>query len=104
MARESIQLVAGEGIAYVSASAEFLPPETTAEDYAAQYEEQLRSALPAYEQLGVETVPLPRGRAVVRKFRWTPPDGDPVTELQMYTVHDGRGIVSTAGAPATAFE
>lgn len=103
--RESIQLASAEQNAYVVASVDVLARGTTAEQYAGQYEEQLRRRLPGYEEVLVETVELPQARSgFLRKFRWAPPEGEPITELQMYVVENGRVIVSTARAAEEAFD
>lgn len=105
LVRETIQLALPEHDAYVVASTDLVPDGTTPEDYAGQFEQALAGGLPGYEQLTVETVELQGGRsALVRKSRWSPPEGEPVAELQMYVVANGRGIVSTARVPEKAFD
>jgi hypothetical protein len=103
-ARESIQLASAEHDAFVVGSADVLPPGTTVEQYAEQYGEQLRERLPNYQELELEQATLPGGRpAFIRKFRWAPPDGDPVAELQMYTVENGRGIIASGRTAEETF-
>ena len=104
MVRESIQFASPEGEGYVVAAADVLPSALTAEEYAEHYGTQLRERLPGYEELQVETIARGGGEtAVIRSFRWSPPEAEPVAELHLYAVHDGRGIVARAGASADSF-
>jgi hypothetical protein len=104
MVRESIEFASPEGEGYVVAAADVLPSALTAEEYAERYGAQLRERLPGYEELKVETIARGGGEtAVIRSFRWSPPETEPVAELHLYAVHDGRGIVARAGASADSF-
>jgi hypothetical protein len=104
MVRESIEFASPEGKGYVVAAADVLPSPLTAEEYAEHYGKQLRERLPEYEELQVETIARGPGEtAVIRSFRWSPPEGEPVAELHLYAVDDARGLVARAGAPAASF-
>jgi hypothetical protein len=105
LARESIQFASAEGDTVVFASADFLPAGTTVEQFAEQYAEQLGQHLPEYKQLDVDNAQLSGGRsAIVRRFRWAPPDAEALTEIQVYTIENGRGVVATARAPEKRFD
>jgi hypothetical protein len=39
----------------------------------------------------------------LRQFRWTPQDGPPVTQIQLYYVDEGRGFTATATTPSESF-
>src|SRR5215210_3674326 len=77
--RESVELASPEGKGYVVAAADVLPSPLTAEEYAERYGNQLRERLPEYEELQVETIGRGAGEtAVIRSFRWSPPEGQPL--------------------------
>jgi hypothetical protein len=102
--RESIELVSPQQSAYVAAAADFLPAGTTIEQYAEQLGTELRERLPGFEEIALEQTGVPGGsRALIRRFRWRPPDGEPVMEIQRYTLENGRGIVCAARATERTF-
>jgi hypothetical protein len=105
LVRESIELASVDDNAYVTAAVDAVDPKTTAHQLAERYATVLSKQLSGYEEIRIDEADLPGGRsAVVRKFRWTPPSGEPVEELQMYAVQDGRGVVATAMARETGFD
>ena len=103
LARESIQLSNGAG-ASVVATVDFVPPDTTPELLAQEYSEIMSRGLPGFVDVDLASITLASGApGLLRRFRWTPEEGGPVTQLQLYAVEEGRGVVATAAAPADSF-
>jgi hypothetical protein len=104
-AKESITLLAGDGTANVITSSEPLDPEVTTSEYATRQGELLRSEFPGFEELSFDATRLLGNRdGYLRRFRWHPPDGRAVLQVQMYFVEDGRGYTATATLVASATE
>lgn len=104
IARESIELASPEQQGYVFVSADLLPKALTADEYAEGYGKQMRERLSGYEELESENVELAGGQpAIVRSFRWTPPEGAPIAELHLYAVRDRRGILARASCAEERF-
>jgi hypothetical protein len=102
--RESIEFGSPKGEGYVVAASDTLPSALTTDEYAERYGKQLGERLPEYEELQVETITRGPGEtAVIRSLRWSPPQGEPVAELHLYAVQDGRGIIARACSRAEAF-
>lgn len=102
-ARESIHLSDGGGGSVVAA-VEFIAPGTTLERYAQEYGEILSRELPGFAELDLSETTLASGApGLMRRFRWTPEAGEPVTQLQLYALEGGKGVVATATAPADSF-
>ncbi|HUR85345.1 MAG TPA: tetratricopeptide repeat protein [Solirubrobacteraceae bacterium] len=103
-AKESTTLLAPDGQANVIASAEPLDPEITVERYAEVQGEILEKEFPGYHEAMFEPFPMFGDRhGFVRQFEWTPPDGVPVTQIQIYYVSKGRGYTATATTPTSGF-
>jgi hypothetical protein len=99
LAKESITLLDPSGQANVIASSEPLNPTTDTGEYATVQGDLLRTEFPGYKELSFQPTELFGGRSgFVRKFEWTPPDGDPVTQYQLYYAENGRGYTATATA------
>jgi hypothetical protein len=96
LVRESIELMAPDERVSVLATGNLVSPETTLEQYAEQVAAELREHAPGYEELSLETVDLGGRPAMLRKLRWTPEGAEPVSELQMYLVADGRALAAIA--------
>jgi hypothetical protein len=102
LVRESVELASPTGEARVAASVDLVGPETSLEEYAGMYGEALVERLPQYEEVRVEPIAHPAGgRALLRRFRWTPEDAEAVGELQLYTLAGGRGVCATASTTET---
>jgi hypothetical protein len=103
-AKVSTTLLAPDGQANVIASSEPLDPTITIERYAEVQGELLEREFPGYvlRSYGRESV-LGGRSGYFRHFEWTPPDGVPVTQIQMYYVENGRGYTATATTPTEGF-
>jgi hypothetical protein len=98
--KESITLLQPNGEANIIASAEPLDPTLTSEVYATTQGDVLRDEFPGYREISFGTTDLFGGQSgFVRKFEWTPPDGEQVTQIQIYYVESGRGYTATATTP-----
>ena len=96
-AKESITLLAPDGRANVIASSEPVPSDVDTVRYAATQGNLLEKDFRGFEQHRFEALELLGRRAVyLREFSWTPPDGEPVTQVQLYHVDGGRGYTATA--------
>ena len=104
IARESIVVAAPEQAGYIRVASNLLPSELTIEEFANACAKQLCKRLPGYEELAVETVQLVGGQpALLRSFRWTPPERDARAELHLYAVRGQRGILARAISSAAHF-
>lgn len=103
-AKESITLLAPDGRANVIASSEPLDPSITAQRYAEVQGDVLNKEFPAYRELGFRPTLVLGGRpGYLRQFEWTPEDGEPVTQIQLYYAANGRGYTATATTPSSDF-
>ena len=103
-AKESLTLIAPDGQANVIASSEPLDPGIDTEHYATVQGDLLVAEFPGYEEHSFEPAELLGGRsALVRRFRWLPPDGEAVTQIQIYYAEAGRGYTATATTPESNF-
>jgi hypothetical protein len=103
--KESFTLLAPDGQANVIFSSEPLDPTLTTETYARVQGDLLRNEFPGYREQNFWQLPLRAGGvALGRIFDWRPPDGVPVTQIQIYYVVAGRGYTSTGTTPSTNFE
>lgn len=100
-AKETIALLAPDGQANVIVMSEPLDPRTDAATYAANQGERLR-VFAKYEEHSFEPVTVLGDKSgFVRRFSWTPPDGERVYQVEIYYAWDGRGYTATATTPAT---
>jgi hypothetical protein len=99
--KESITMLSPDGQANVIFSSEPLAAEIDLERYAGIQGELLEREFPGFERRDADiSVTLDGvGPAIRRTFSWTPPDGSPVTQTQLYAVADGRGYTATATTP-----
>lgn len=102
-AKESVTLLAPDGQANVIASSEPLDPGITTQEYADVQGDLLRREFPAYREHSFKPFPAFGRQGFLRVFEWSPPDGVPVTQMQMYYAEDGRGYTATATTPSTKF-
>ena len=102
LAKESITLLAPDGQANVIASSESLDPSIdTTERYAEIQGEILGKEFEGYREFQFESTKVLGGReGFMRRFEWTPPDGQPVTQIQLYYTEGGRGYTATATTPS----
>lgn len=104
LAKESITLLHPEGIANVIASSEPLDAEIDTERYAAVQGELLATEFPGFELLAFDPKLIFGGRnGFIRRFKWTPPDNKPVTQIQLYYAEGERGYTATATTPSEKF-
>jgi tetratricopeptide (TPR) repeat protein len=95
--KESITLLSPDGRANVIASAEPLDQGVTTHEYAAKQGELLHEEFPQFEEMSFNETELFGGlQGYERLFAWTPPDGEPVTQMQYYATENGRGYTATA--------
>ena len=103
--KESITLFAPDGQANVIASSEPLDASIDAERYADIQGETLRREFPGYRELVFGRILLLGEReGYMRRFEWKPPDGVPVTQMQLYYTENGRGYTATATTPSTQIQ
>lgn len=104
LAKESITLLAPDGQANVIASSEPLAPDVDLHRYAGAQGELLRTEFPGFVENTFEEMTVFRDRAgYLRRFEWSPPEGERVTQLQLYYVEDARGYTATATSPTATF-
>ena len=93
-----------EGTANVIASSEPLDAEIDTERYAAVQGDLLAKEFPGFELLAFEPKLIFGGRSgFIRRFKWTPPDNMPVTQIQLYYAEGERGYTATATTPSEQF-
>ena len=103
--KESTTLLHPEGSANVIASTEPLSDDIDAQRYVDAQGELLRTEFPSYREFRIERMLVFGGLdGFMRLFEWTPPDGTPVTQMQIYAVANGRGITATATCPTSFFK
>jgi tetratricopeptide (TPR) repeat protein len=102
--KESVTLLAPDGRANVIVSSEPLDPSIDTADYADLQGRLLRAEFPGFTEHEVSETPVLGGAFGVRRLlSWTPPDADPVTQIQVYLVRGGRGYTATATASTEDF-
>jgi hypothetical protein len=103
-AKESLTLLAPDGQANIIASSEPLDLTIDTDRYAEAQGELLRVEFPDFSEARFEKMEMFGGReGYIRQFEWTPPDGVPVTHIQLYYAEDGRGYTATATTPSSNF-
>jgi hypothetical protein len=108
--KSSTTFLAPHGEANVIVSVEPLCPEIDVFEYAQVQGDLLIREFPGFRQAGIwerEVSGLP-GPVILREFSWTPPDGVPISQVQMYAVapdtgQGSRGITATGTTPTTNF-
>ncbi len=85
-------------------SAEPINPWLDSAQYATVQGELLAREFPSYQQHSFQSELLFGSYfGFIREFSWRPPDGVPVTQLQVYCAIDGRGYTGTATTTSPAF-
>jgi tetratricopeptide (TPR) repeat protein len=103
-AKESMTLLAPDGQANVIASSEPLDETIDTHHYAEVQGDLLRNEFPGYDERRFEKKTMFGGReGYIREFEWTPPDGVPVTQIQLYYTEAERGFTATATTPSSHF-
>jgi hypothetical protein len=103
-AKESVTLLAPDGQANVIISSEPLDPGISAQQYAETQGELLRTEFDGYrEERFQPQFVMGRRPGYLRHFEWTPPDGVPVTQIQVYFASSGRGYTATATTPSSQY-
>lgn len=105
--KESLTLLAPDGLANVIASSEPVEEALTTKQYADAQGEYLRNEFANFNELFYGPAEMLGGReCFVRRFEWSPPDheDDPVTQIQVYHTTAGRGYTLTATARSVRFE
>jgi hypothetical protein len=104
-AKESLTLLAPDGQANVIASSEPLDSDIDTERYATVQGDLLSKEFLGYRQLSLEDSDIFGDRTgLIRRFEWEPPDGVPVTQIQIYFAEPGRGYTATATTPSSSFD
>ena len=100
--KDSITLIAPDGGANVIASTEPVDLEIDATRYAEIQGEILSTEFPGYHEIEFSAIELTGGvPAYIRRFSWTPPDGERVNQIQLYgLVGPGRALTATATVTA----
>lgn len=103
-AKESMTLLSPDGQANVIASSEPLDPSIGSAQYAETQGRLLAREFPHFHQAYFGPRRVFGGRAGwIRVFSWMPPDGVPVSQIQLYYAERGRGYTATATTPSTQF-
>src|SRR4051794_13693233 len=92
LAKESLTIIAPDGQANIIASSEALDESIDTGAYAGLQGQLLRDEFPGYSEFSFEAVTIFGGQpGFQRHFEWTPPNGPPVTQIQLYYAELGRG-------------
>ncbi len=103
--KQTTTLTAPTGEANVIASSEPLDPSVDTQHYAAAQLGALQREFPHFREVASGQILLGNVvPAVWRQFEWKPPDGVPVTQLQLYAVVGGRGSTATATTASTSWD
>ena len=102
--KESLTFIEADAQANVIASSEPIDPSVSSEQYAWRQGELVREEFPGYEELSFGPRQLFGARlGYERRFRWQPPDGVPIQQIQLYYVEAARGYTATATTTVTNF-
>ncbi|MBD0021232.1 MULTISPECIES: DcrB-related protein [Gordonia] len=100
----SVSLFAPDGEANAIVSVEPLDESIGLDRYSAVQGDLLRQEFDDYREISFERIQLDDGTSCdLRVFSWRPPDGVPVTQMQLYYVEPGHGFTTTATTPSTQF-
>lgn len=104
-AKESVTIISPDGQANLIASSEPLDHTINTADYARIQGDLLRKEFPGYIEHAFVAARVFGGQpGFIRRFSWTPPDGVPVTQIQLYYAETGRGFTATATTPSAQFD
>jgi hypothetical protein len=103
--RETLTLSHPSGQANIMVSTEAVAPETTTEEYAEAAGQQFRQAeLADFREGEIESTQLADGTpALMRRLEWTPEEGEPVTQIQLYSAGGGRAVTATGTTLSASF-
>jgi hypothetical protein len=102
--KESMTLLEQNGQANVIFSSEPLDDFDTSR-YAETQRNLLQQEFPGYKEVAFEPMLLFGGRdGLIHRFEWSPPDGVPVTQIQVYFSTGQRGFTATATVPTKSVE
>lgn len=104
--KESYTFLAPDGGANVIMSSEPVIDDLDSEAYANMQGSILEAEFPQYEQLTLAPYVIVgvNGHGWLRTFTWTPLDGNPVQQTQLYVVLFGRGCTATATSTVSKYE
>src|SRR5439155_15602789 len=91
------------GQAHVIAASEPLDPGVSAGTYATIQGDLLRKEFPGFREEEFRSFPFLGASGFLRVFSWHPPDGVPVSQMQVYWAENGRGYTATATTPSSLF-
>lgn len=95
--KESFTFLSPDGQANVIASSEAIDVNIDSRTYATIQGDLLRVEFPEYREYFFSETPVFGNRqGYMRRFEWKPPDGVPVTQMQLYYAEHGRGYTATA--------
>jgi len=102
VARDTLTLVSPDGRANVTASSEPVDPDTTTEQFATSIGASLADGqFPGYHEISSGPTDTVDGEpAWLRRFDWSPPDSERVSQLQLYFARGGRVYTLTATSTA----
>jgi hypothetical protein len=98
MWKESITLLSPDAKANIIASSEPLDPGIDSLRYAEIQGQLLEEGFPGYVSEVFEPTSAFgfAAEGYLRQFQWSPPDGEPVMQYQIYYADGGRGYTATA--------
>jgi hypothetical protein len=103
--KETLTLLAGDEGANVIFSSEPLRTGVDLERHVDEQGQLLAREFPGYRQSALEPKRMLGGRSgYLRRFEWKPPEGEPVTQIQLYCVVGSRGYTATATTPTAEFK
>jgi hypothetical protein len=102
--KQSWTLFAPDGQANIIVSCEPLAPPMDTAGYATRQQALLSRELNGYVEYLFTQVELTVGQALLRVFGWSPPNGVPITQHQMYWTAPGIGYTATATVPSTQYD
>lgn len=103
-AKESLTVVDPQGQANVIVSSEPLDASVDVREYAMEQGRILDREFVGYYEESFEPAIVFGGRnGYIRRFGWSPSDGVPVRQIQVYAVEEGRGFTATATTPLNSF-
>lgn len=104
-AKESLTVLETHGQANVIVSSEPIDPSIDVDRYVALQGELLDTEFTGYYEESLEPAEVFGGRrGYIRRFGWSPPDGVPVRQIQVYAVEEGYGYTATATTPLTQYD
>ncbi len=104
-AKESVTLMTPDERGNVIAASEPIDEDIDTRRFALIHGVLLRKEFSGYHEIAFQPAQVLGGKSgYMRRFEWTPSDGIPVTQIQLYYAERGRGYTVTATAQSTQFE